>query len=288
MVDLTVTPSQGFDPLSLEYADFFTELQGNILKGHGRDHSAHLFLRFTGDVATIKQAIAQFGNLVTSAKKQAEEAKRYKQQRIAGDIFANFFLSVKGYQYLQFDIYEFLDDLFLAGMKEPNSQANLGDDSTQWESGYQNEIHALVLLADDKTEAEQGEAAIDPTKKAELPARLQQAVADFKAAIFDVAEVVQEEVGFRLTDFEDNTIEHFGFRDGISQPLFLIRDIERYRKQIPGKDDFSQWDPRAPLSLVLLKDPFGKKADNSYGSYLVYRKLEQNVKGWNEDVKALA
>jgi len=66
-------------------------------------------------------------------------------------------------------------------------------------------------------------------------------------------------------------IEHFGFVDGISQPLFSERDVN---KQVGGLD---QWNPWAPLKLVLTRDPNGQKED-SFGSYSVFRKLEQNVR----------
>jgi hypothetical protein len=37
----------------------------------------------------------------------------------------------------------------------------------------------------------------------------------------------------------------------------------------------------------LFKDPCGKEQE-SYGSFLVFRKLEENVGGWNRDVVNLA
>lgn len=78
-------------------------------------------------------------------------------------------------------------------------------------------------------------------------------------------------------------IEHFGFRDGISQPLFLKEDIERVAKE-QGTD---KWNPTAPLELVLVKDPLGE-GDHSFGSYCVYRKLEQDVRGFKEAERELA
>ncbi len=44
--------------------------------------------------------------------------------------------------------------------------------------------------------------------------------------------------------------------------------------------------PRASLDIILVKDNNG--GDDSYGSYLVYRKLEQNVKKFREQMRALA
>ncbi len=92
--------------------------------------------------------------------------------------------------------------------------------------------------------------------------------------------ILLEQIRYILTDATTGEeLEHFGFRDGVSQPLFLKRDIDKEREH----SDFSKWDPRAPLNLVLFKDPLGKEKE-SYGSFLVFRKLEQNVKGWNNDV----
>ena len=62
-------------------------------------------------------------------------------------------------------------------------------------------------------------------------------------------------------------IEHFGFVDGISSPVFI--DVKK-----PGRQP-ARWDPLTPLSAVLETCMGG--ADDSFGSYVVFRKLEQNV-----------
>ncbi|HEX2682940.1 MAG TPA: hypothetical protein VHL77_03350, partial [Ferruginibacter sp.] len=45
------------------------------------------------------------------------------------------------------------------------------------------------------------------------------------------------------------------------------------------------WDPSAPLSLTLVEEP---ASPGNYGSFMVFRKLEQNVKGFWESVEQLA
>ncbi len=107
-----------------------------------------------------------------------------------------------------------------------------------------------------------------------------QKVEKIKLELTAIAQIVHEDIGYVLRSPDTGAeIEHFGFRDGVSQPLFLKRDIENEAQH----SDFSKWAPRAPLNLVLFKDSLGEKPE-SYGSFLVYRKLEQNVKGWNNDV----
>ena len=77
-------------------------------------------------------------------------------------------------------------------------------------------------------------------------------------------------------------IEPFGFRDCISQPLFYRADVEKAREK-----GFDRWDAAAPLKLVLTRDVLTAEAD-CFGSYLVYRKLEQNVRAFRETERRLA
>src|SRR3970282_1811785 len=94
LLDLTLDE---MDPL-------LEDLQGNILKGHGREHSVHLFLKLHdgSDAATASSKwIETFANAyVTSARKQLLEAEDLRRSGIPGGLFANFFFSGKGYSRL--------------------------------------------------------------------------------------------------------------------------------------------------------------------------------------------
>lgn len=82
-------------------------------------------------------------------------------------------------------------------------------------------------------------------------------------------------------------IEHFGYFDGISQPLFTREDLDNYYADGKGTRGGGNWDPSASLELVLADDPF-TDAEDAFGSYLVYRKLYQNYGEFEGRVAACA
>jgi Dyp-type peroxidase family len=95
---------------------------------------------------------------------------------------------------------------------------------------------------------------------------------------------VSSEHGIKMRDGAGRTIEHFGYVDGRSQPLFFRNDVNK--DSLNGRAP-KQWDPSAGPSLVLVKDPLGV-SDADCGTYYVFRKLEQNVKGFRQHVEVLA
>jgi Dyp-type peroxidase family len=257
-------------------------LQGNILQGHGRDRSVHIFLTFKcGMQKAVKdwiKKLAQSGE-ITSANKQFEEIKQYRIDRTLGDLFMSLFLSAKGYRYLYpktkgqllFD-----DAAFLSGMQA--AQDRLNDPPVQiWELGYQKKIHAMILLADDDE------------------SRLEKKKDELCQAIESLAEICPVETGKVMWDRrnypQQYPVEHFGFVDGRSQPLFFQSDIERETLERGGTD---VWDPGAGPALVLAPDPYGVVKDGNRvvyqysGSYLVFRKLEQFVRAFKEREQQLA
>ena len=274
---IDITQIVEMDPTDAEHQKLLQAIQGNILKSHGRDRSIHLFLKFNDGKKAKKKAkawIGEFGReYVTSAYDQSEQAARYRATK-QSEPFVNFFLSMDGYMHLGFSYSKTPSNVyFRGGMQDPSSLDLLKDPPVDsWEDEFgDRKFHALIIIADDNQE-----------KIEELVKTIEGQVADFQSYI-------HKEQGFVLReDPGDNTspvIEHFGFRDGVSQPLFMKKDIEKARGN--EADGFSKWDPRAPLNLVLVEDSLGT-GDCSYGSYLVYRKLEQNVEGWKEDVLALS
>ena len=267
-VDLNQT---NIDPDDPQYQPMLEDLQGNILKSHGRDYSAHIFIKFKSDPDAAKKWISNFAeDFVTSAKKQLDNSARYRRsnRQVSGGLFANFFLSARGYQSLGFNLVVATDSnfpsaTFIAGLQAYQKQ--LYDPPVgEWEEGFQDKIHALILLADDNHD--------------NLEEQAKKVMEDVGA----VADIVNTQAGIALRNEKEQVIEHFGFTDGVSQPLFLKRDIDRAKEQ--GTD---KWDPSAPLGLVLIQDPFGQGED-SFGSYCVFRKLEQDVRGFKAKEQELA
>lgn len=288
-------PPHSKDNSSQKLKRLLEDIQGNILRSHGRTYSIYLFLQFDpNQLKATKKWIGDFASkYVVSAIKQQEQSKKYKQCREKGitppqKLFANFSLSFKGYQVLGLDaetnflkLYrQKLDDHernfrsphpFEEGMVENIS--GLRDKDSDWESEYLNkEIHALILLAHSNADT--------LWKKTE---KIITKIEDNKIRI------INKEIGLARKNDQNQVLEPFGFPDGISNPLFFKTDLNN------EVENMDKWNPSAKLRLVLNVDPFGKdfkdeKTGNQYsfGSFLVYRKLEQDVEGFNNKVRELA
>lgn len=256
-------------------------LQANVLKSHGRDYADHIFVRFTAKRSEVRQWIQDFSShKLTSARKQLEEAEANRCKGTPGGLVACFFLSADGYRILGLDSRRFKDEgkAFLRGMKNHDFDlsspitSNKDPKSGKWETAYQGEVHAMILLADDT-----------PAKLAAMTARVRESVAS-------VAEILVVEHGITLRNKDLQThgkgkpIEHFGYLDGRSNPTFLEDEVNR---EIREKGGIDKWDPSTPLKQVLVDDPFSDRED-SFGSFLVFRKLEQDVRGFNRAVHDLS
>ena len=98
------------------------------------------------------------------------------------------------------------------------------------------------------------------------------------------SKVLHVEYGHAIRNENGDGIEHFGYVDGVSQPLFLQDEVDDFKK---GRTLPLAWDPEAPLSLVLTADTLAGDA-TAMGSYFVFRKLEQKVRAFNEAEENLA
>jgi len=270
------------------------DIQGNILKSHGRDHSQHLFITFT-EVGKAKKWVASMAGRVTSASAQwnsslqrhkiFEEAEEHgypaawRDEQLAmqpSGVFINLLLSYKGYVKLEVPTQRIPQDAaFQRGAQDPDTikklsdppvKAPSGDPEKQWEAGFQKDFHALVIVADDS-----------PAKVAEAAKQICDEVGKNGGTI------AHTEIGLVLRYGENGPVrEHFGFVDGVSNPLFYAKDVAKVK---PAKGEF-RYDPRAQLGLVLVKEPGG--TGETYGSYFVYRKLEQKVAQFKQDRFTLA
>ncbi|KAM3090424.1 Dyp-type peroxidase [Phormidesmis sp. 146-35] len=279
------------DHTEQQYQDVLQDLQGNILKGHGRNNSVQIFLTFPdtrenrSQLAALRQGIAQFAAEITSAKKQSDDADAWRGKRIDGGVFVHFSLSSSGYEKLGFpdsrqpkgvnlrnrarpnltNLGNDYADVFQDGMKT-RQYALLDSPVSAWEPGFQTEIDALIILAANN------ETALS-NKESEVIQNLKD--------ITTVAAIERSQTKRQKfpNSPKERVLEHFGFVDDIAQPLFLKKDLSK--AEATAKKLFS-----APLNLVLVPDPLGTE-NVSFGSFLVFRKLEQNVQGFKKAEAAL-
>jgi len=246
-----------------------SDLQGNILKGHGRDHTRNIFLRFDANrVADVRKAIRSLAANVTSALTQLRETSVFRIVGRPGGTAVYLAISAAGYRAI--------------GLTPPGNPAFLGGmaaratdlrdpDEAEWESHLRG-VHALLIVADDSDTLAANAAAL-------LTAGLDQS---------GIA-VLGGDAGHALRrapatgNCKGERVAHFGYAGGRSQPLLLAEDVVAER----AREGRFLWDPGfSPRHCALVRDPHGAFGD-SFGSYLVYRKLEQNLAAFQAREDAL-
>lgn len=261
------------------------DMQANILKGHGRDHTGNIFVSFAGmsadAVATLLRRLAP---LVTTALEQLRKAEAYRSVHMDGGRVVCVFLGRGAYDRLgTADVRRPSDTAFRAGMKArgqlPQLQfaglppiPGLNDPPPgQWGAGWASgtpEPDAMILVADDSPDrVTHGLEAIEAVLNGS------------GAKVVTVERGVAQRRKQAGGNPKGEGLEHFGYVDGRSQPLFLQEDLDTE----PG----TVWDPAFPPAQFLVADP-GGGTPVSVGSYFVFRKLEQNVKKFKAQEDQLA
>ncbi|GAB3642758.1 Dyp-type peroxidase [Spirosoma arcticum] len=265
-LDLTKPGVSQTDP---NYLAITGDLQGNILTSHGRNFTGQLLVQFNpakrAEIRAFLKKLATSGR-ITSTKQQKADTDLFKQQKKAGKVptqkfFRGLYLTAQGYNKLGFTDLNQFDSLFQNGMKA--SQDDLHDPLVDdWEVGYQSNGDALFLFAH----------GVEATLRAKM--------IEFSGVLREAgkAKILAAEYGKGFTNAVGDHLEHFGYVDGISQPDFFTQSPPLLH---------NHWDPIAPLSLVLVDDPLGTPG-KSFGSYYVFRKLEQNVRGFKKTEGLLA
>lgn len=234
----------------MDHTAFLNDLQGNVLRVHARPHAQHIMFSFRpGRSWDVRIWIAGL------AARGITTAWREESNGRTGP-FRSILLSASGYQRLGLAAVMPDDPAFRAGMKERGSL--LADPSVAgWHAGYRRRLDALLIAADDDAVA------------------LSRDVARLKEEAWAHGLIVEaEERGGRLTR-DGHIIEHFGYIDGITRPSWA---------------PYTHGDGLSPRMLArpgaLLREESG--AAGHFGSFLVFRKLEQNVQEWERNVVALA
>ena len=231
-IDLTKPAKQVNFDTDASYKPMLDKLQANILSSHGRNHGRHLFICFTGAPAAaktwIKTKVAPA--VITAAQQRQQSADRAKAKKAGktfdGGLVTGFYLSAAGYKFLGLDPTKLSSKGFRKGMKDPSNfkgpsivpiNLTLTDrdpGSATWETGFKGEIHALLTLADDDLTRARGQGDFSQERarrrdrhRHPCPGRPSAAPADPGLA------------------GPVRAVEHFGYFDGISNPLFTKQDL---------------------------------------------------------------
>ena len=240
-------------------------LQGNILKGHGRKLTTNIFFKIDPTKQPQMRAALRdiAANHMMSAFRQLREAQAFSEGGRPGGVFVAAFLTATGYHALGVPDASTPDDgSFRLGMKG----ADLGDAPTNsWDTEFQHQIDGMILIGGTASE-----------------------IASTRTAIVAIIHggggtVVKEQAGKAIANASGDGIEHFGYVDGRSQPLPLLEDLV-VEENSGGID---QWNAGAPLNVALVPDR-GAADGVSFGSYFIFRKLDQNVRGFKRHELDLA
>jgi Dyp-type peroxidase family len=250
-------------------------MQGNIVKHHGREHAYHIFLQFDASKKTaIKTWLKDLKDNITDGLTQLTDTERYKslvkkkelteQEEVELKSLKNkwlqfFFISSEGYKALGIDSSVLNDQAFQNGMQ---SRKDLLQDPEvkDWNllTGTRETIHAMLIIASDHLQS------------------LQQQFNKVDTGLLAKGiKIIHIQKGRVLRNEHGLGIEHFGYVDGISQPIFM-----------EANDIGAEWNDYADIKdMALVSDV--ESESNAFGSYFVFRKLEQNVKAFKEAEKNL-
>jgi Dyp-type peroxidase family len=268
------------------------DVQGN-LAGFNKDHQRLVFVTFP-DAATGRLFLGALHPELTSAKDVLGFNYLYKTQIILkgespialASTDVNVILSFAGLAILNAEGLAFFPEEFQAGMSARAAVNGDIDDSDpkNWLSPFTAEetVHAIVILAGDRPEM--------------LNERTEQVLGIIQASGV-VAIGTPQDGNVRPRDQRGH--EHFGFKDGISQPSikgltrsskgrseiatgeFLIGYADQDghisgRAKAPVNDGSPSYPPVTPPPPTQSMPAWARN-----GSFVVYRRLQQNVQGFH-------
>ncbi len=271
---------QAADP---DMRHFLRDLQANILKGHGRHFTGNIFVSFEGMGAqSVARLLRDLSGYVTSALQQLCTARSSAGPGFDGGPVRCLLLGAGAYRALGNLATMPGDAAFQAGMRA--RAATLADPpASEWGEGAWRPGNpapdAMILLANSSFEA--------------VTQDLEAAEGWLNGSGARVLGVERGRAQFRTfrPGGPAEGVEHFGYVDGRSQPLFLAEDLEReaaaYAAEpaLAGAD--TGFDPAFPPSQFILPDP-NARTPLGAGSYFVFRKLEQRVRAFKQQEEALA
>ena len=268
-------------------AAVLADIQGFITSGFGHlPQSAYLFLQF-GDQVKAKEWLAQLAPVITTAKPWPKTANG---EKVKPAVTLNIAFTREGLSGLGMPdaALRTFPEEFQEGIANTDRSRILGDteesDPAHWEVGRrQSPIHAVLVVHAASSEAR--EWACNEQR---------QLIGASNGGVAEIPETAQQ--GYR----PEGDHEPFGFHDGVGQPQIagidedgvptgeFILGYENHYKLIPPSPSVSgDLDPNGILPAF--ENPYhsgkGLRDLGLNGSFVVYRKLQQDVAGFWQFMK---
>lgn len=243
------------------------DIQGNILRAYNFSAGIHYFVRFPD----AERGRALLRDLLPEVTPERDWSTRPV-------IALNVALTYSGLKALEVDqaILDKLPDAFSEPIRE-RARRELGDNPEEWEPELgRPDTHALVLLASSE-EAQAGASLPDRFPQLACAGKWLTALMRDRGATQVLCQHVEALPAYQR--------EHFGFADGLGQPAIEGVADNRPGQGTPDPDPNSDtWYDIQPGEFILgYRDEDGKPLLDEAtwllydGSYMVYRKLEQDV-----------
>jgi Dyp-type peroxidase family len=285
--DGTTRPYPWPDDVQVDMPLKLTEIQGNVVVGFNKDHTSYLFLALPDDQAQARSWLAELVGQVATAEEvkqfndlfRAIRRRRGDREGVVEAAWMNLAFTHEGLGQLgvaESELSQFPKE-FREGMRRRKKTiGDVGDnDPDRWPNDLgRRTIHALMIVAAD--------SADDLNREVLYFVR--------HAASRGVSLVFQQD-GMTRPDAPGH--EHFGFRDGVSQPG--IRGLTGSSYPIGSDEDGPHHDVVAGGEFVVgyprerpptrdpADDPLSPQPEwTENGSYLVFRRLRQDVKGFRD------
>jgi len=240
-----------------------SNVQGNVLKAFGKPNVRVVFFNFT-DNEKAKQWLRNLANDLPSSI-DIKNAKEKNQD--VKEPWTHVSLTASGIKKIGKKIPPSQDnpdpnkDAFKDGMK--SRKGILGDEvingSQNWVEPFKSnsdKIDGLLILAAN-----------------EKPPLLDESVSKLRREANDIGvDILRVEIGKVIKNKHDKDIEHFGFRDGVSQPIVKGMHDEKKGHKTFLPEDF----------VLSSADPWIND-----GSFLVFRRLKQDVFEFKKDLKEM-
>jgi deferrochelatase/peroxidase EfeB len=255
------TPQQVLEANALFIANHGSKLQGNILKAHGREHVSMMFLWFS-DTTQIQNFREFLSNMAVQPAASSENVCITSAARQMADTFYH---KVRQRSRLFFGVY-----LGAEALKKLLGNQQIKDNQ-HWQS---------ILAELDNNKDLLKPEGFDFHSPPHLTILLAHSSKDFlRGRVQFYTELFKEHYQFEKVETENGmvqrnslgqSVEHFGYADSLSQPWFVETDLP-----VPVNVTLSKWNPIRNATDFLVEEK--TTGDDCWGSFFVWRKLEQNV-----------